>query len=461
MLKKYKIEIFIFVLALVLRLAVVGLVSVQEDINFSQFAQSRTADGYYEIAYNMVHNNIYSHKINTPIISTSIRTPGYPLIIALFIYFFKSIWLLLIIQIIIGSLLPLLGRKISINITNNNKVSNLVGVLLAIEPMGIWLSLMILSETFYTFFLFLFILIIFKFLRMNKDKGSLDYKITALAGAILGIATLIRPTTYYLPLILLVAWAMYRFWTKQKILLKQIIIFLATFIIILSPWLYRNYRVFGVASLSSLPQDVLFCYLAPSVLAVKNNQEFTQAQTEFFNSNGVFNFPTTSLSNAGIYQGYAIDTLKQNKLELIQISGISLLTFFTHDGVLNIMSMVDVVDTGGLTIRQMIAQPLPEMIKTAKKLFLSPVFFVLLGRIFWTLIAILFFISIICAFIKKRFTTISAFALIFTFYFALTTISNGFAVNARFRFPVNVFILTFAISLIYDIINARKYKLLK
>lgn len=461
MLKKYKVEIFIFVLALVLRLAVVGYVCVQEDISFSQFAESRTADGYYEIGHNMVNNGVHSYKTEAPIIPTSIRTPGYPLIIAPFIYIFKSIWLLLIIQILVGSLLPVLGRRISKNITDNDKVSNLVGVIMAIEPMGIWLSLMILSETFYVFFLLLFTLTIFKLLRINKDGGELDSKIVALAGVILGIATLIRPTTYYLPIVLVVVWIIYRLCIKQKLLVKKIIIFLITFIIVISPWLYRNHKAFGVASLSSLPQDVLFCYLAPSVLALKNNQGFTQAQTEYFNSHGLSHFPTTNFDKADLYQGYAIETLKQNKLEFIQMSGIGLLTFFTHDGTLNLIRMIDIVDTGGLTIRQMIAQPLPEMFQTAKGLLFSPVFFVLLGRIFWILITILFFINIIRTFIKKKFTAISAFALVFTLYFALTTIANGFAANARFRFPVNVFILTFAISLIYDIIKAHKSKFLE
>ena len=114
----------------------------------------------------------------------------------------------------------------------------------------------------------------------------------------------------------------------------------------------------------------------------------------------------------------------------------------------------------GLTVEKIIKQPWPELYGTLKGLFFSPAVFIILTRWLWTLITFLFFAGIIHKFIKKKLTLPAALALICVAYFALTTISNGLCVNARFRFPVNVFIFTFAVSFLYDLINIRQDKIL-
>ncbi|MDO8667562.1 MAG: hypothetical protein Q7K35_00490 [bacterium] len=464
MVKKYRIAIIIFVVSLVLRLVFAFLLYGSVNFNTDNFLNSTHSDGYYEIAYNLIHHKIFSMDSAPPIISDSVRTPGYPLIIAASFYIFDSLWPLLIIQIIIGSILPLLGRVISWEIMPNNKIANLVGWLLAVEPVGIMLSTWMISETFFTLFFFWFVLFIIKFIKAAQAENTLtlnNYQTIGWAALLLGIATLIRPTALYLPVILIPAWYGYRFFLKNQYMHKQIIIFLVIFTLTLSPWFYRNYKTFDVVSITSSKEDVMFTALAPSVLAIKNHQGYSESQIDFFKSKGFERYPMVNLDKAAWFQRQAIEVLKDNPKEFIMIAGISLLTFFTHDGMLTFLSFLGLIKSSGLTVGQVLAQPLPEMFDTLKELFFSPALSIMFMRGMWFLATLLFLMNIVRAFIKRRFTVLSALALILVAYFALTTISNGFGVNARFRFSVNVFIFMFAVEFLFVIIDYFKFKFLK
>jgi len=464
MIKKYKIEIIIFTTALLLRLLFAFFAYIPEDSNSKQIIDTKVPfncpDGYYEIAYNLIHHKIFSYKFNPAVIDSG-RTPGYPMIMASSLYIFDSLWPFFLLQIIISSLLPLLGRKIIFEITKNIFVANFAACLLVIEPVGIWLSATGLTETFFTFFFLLAVLFILKFIKISQDDDistRFGFKIIILAAIFLGIATLIKPTTFYFPAILIISWGIYRYFSKQKLLLKQAVVFLAVFIFIISPWLYRNYKVFGIASISSIKEDILFTALVPSVLTLKNNHNYTKSQEIFFASEGIDGYPIVNLDKASWFQQRAVETLKKYPKELIIVSSVSIFTFFTHDGMLGFLGSLGVAKTTDLTARQILAQPPSEMFGTFRELFFSPVFFIIFARVFWILIALLFFLAVGRDFIKKKFTALSAFAFICVSYFALTTIANGYAVNARFRFPVNVFIFMFAINFFYDIINFYKRK---
>lgn len=463
MFKKYKTEIIIFIVALALRLAFAFFLYGAESFNSDKFIDSIHQDGYYEIAYNLIQHKVFSDTSpdpTAPVVPGSLRAPGYPLMLAASWYVFNSLWPLLIIQIIVGSVLPVLGRRISRQIAENKMVANFVAWLLVVEPVGIWLSVWMMTETFFTLFFFLAVLFIIKFIKTNRPGDAMtfdSYKIIGWSAFFLGLATLIRTTTYYFPLVIIAAWLGYSYFLKSKLFFKEIIIFLVIFILILSPWLYRNYQIFGVVSLSSQQEDVLFDNLAPSVLSEKNQVSYAKAQADFFKSEGIVGvYPMVTLDKASWFRQRAVEVLKQHPKELAIVSGVSLLTFFTHDGMLGFLGALGAVKATGLTVRQLFAQPPRESLDTIIKLFFSPVFFIILVRAFWILIAVLFLLNIIRSFFRKKFTALSVFALICIAYFAFTTLSNGYCVNARFRFPVNVFILMFAINFLYDMVNSSK-----
>ena len=462
MIKKYKIEFFIFTAAVFLRLAFAFFVYQAQDFNSEQFFGLLTKDGYYEMANNLINHKIFSYSLVEPITPTSIRVPIYPMIIAPFLYFFKSLWPFLIFQIIVSGFLPILGRKISMEITANRKIANLAALFLIIEPVGISLALMVMTETFFTLFFLLFSLYAVKFLKLTNSKdifGREGGQTLAASAFLLGIITLIKPVTLYLPIILALGWIIYRFFSKQKLLLKYAAAFILIFIAVLSPWLYRNYKVFGAVIFSTSQEEVLFGYLAPSILSKKNNQYFAQAQTDFFASQGQKSFPDINGVSARQFRKSAVEVIINNPKESAQISGISLLSFFTHDGLLSPLGHLGMIKATGLTVGKILKLPPGEFYATIKELFFSPAVLIILIRFLWFVISALFFSGALYLLIKKKLTAAAVFALICVAYFALTTMANGLAVNARFRFPVEAFIFIFAVSFVFDIINGRRPKI--
>lgn len=110
------------------------------------------------------------------------------------------------------------------------------GGLLVVYPFSIYASLYIGSETLFAFFLSCFILF---FLRATSSSPLAWY---LLAGGMLGIATLMRGTTQFFPLIAPVLLVLlYR--TISKRVIVGYLGFCLCFALIIAPWTIRNYLV--------------------------------------------------------------------------------------------------------------------------------------------------------------------------------------------------------------------------
>ena len=106
------------------------------------------------------------------------------------------------------------------------------GILLAIYPFSIYLTLSIDSETYFTFFLALFV-----FLMMHALQRS-DWRCFGAAGFVLGVATMIRGTTQFLPFFLILALPI--FMQVQRRLIYGFLVLVLTFSLALLPWTIRN-----------------------------------------------------------------------------------------------------------------------------------------------------------------------------------------------------------------------------
>ena len=103
-LRNNKIIVFIIVLAFVLRIAMLFAVYSNAG-DYSHFIENIKADGYYDIGYTLANEGGFA--IDDVEVLDSVRTPGYPLIVAGFLIAFGSVWFLLIVQIFIASIIPL------------------------------------------------------------------------------------------------------------------------------------------------------------------------------------------------------------------------------------------------------------------------------------------------------------------------------------------------------------------
>ena len=243
--KKYGILVLIFCLALLVRLLVFYIASFQIDFNYRLFA----VDGYLEIAENLLTNGIFSFDTQPPLTPTSIRTPGYPLLLLPFIAITGGLGLFSLLQIIVSSIIPVLGMVVAetLNVSRRNQIA--VGILLSLDPSGLSLALRLMPETWFTIFLLLALIYC---ARIASKKTQITTQDIALASVCLGIATLFKPTTFYLAPLLALLWITWHRLANYKIPWRHAATFLGIFYLMLTPWIIRNITVFGIVGYSSL-----------------------------------------------------------------------------------------------------------------------------------------------------------------------------------------------------------------
>ncbi len=105
--RPYYIFFGLFLAALCVRAAFLPLNAFQ-DANFVP-PENHRFDGYYEIANNLVAGHGFTRSAVEPFVPDSVRTPGYPLIIAVLLAAFGSYKALFILQVVVGSLTPLMA----------------------------------------------------------------------------------------------------------------------------------------------------------------------------------------------------------------------------------------------------------------------------------------------------------------------------------------------------------------
>ena len=423
-----KTDLILFGVAVIIRLAFLFL-SAQHN-NGDLLTATVELENYYKLGNNLLAGHGFSAALEPPFLPDSLRGPLYPGFIAAILYFSGSLWAVLFAQIIIGSAIPLLGRRISYKIIPNRTAAILVGLTLAAEPLTARLATVLLTETL---FIFLFLASILALWRYFEGQRSWNLYLSALA---LGLATLARPAIQYLPALLILFILYHNRKTVPRYLAAYpAMVFLAIFLIVLSPWMYRNYKIFRSPALTVTKVTNLYTYLVPSAIALERNIPFAEAKAQFFAQEGIQNIDVINLQNAAYFQKRAMEVRKKHPTGLFKSALIGLFAFFTHDGYLDILQ----------SFGYLRAPPSPsEILKTIPSLLSGPVLIVIAGRIIWALAAGTFALGAF-KFLKRERVTIQALmALSLVAYFAFVITVVGFGVTARYRAPVNLFMLTFA-----------------
>ncbi|MEF3279755.1 MAG: glycosyltransferase family 39 protein [Elusimicrobiota bacterium] len=142
--------------------------------------------------------------------------------------------LVAILNILFSTGIALIGVLIALIITKNQEIAILTGYLSSINPNLIYNSVLVLTDTTFSFIIAVFIFVSVISLENNSKRYL------CLSGIILGLSVLTRPITkfYFLFHIFLLFFILKDSY-KNKI--KKIIIFSLSCLIIVSPWIFRNY----------------------------------------------------------------------------------------------------------------------------------------------------------------------------------------------------------------------------
>lgn len=432
--KEHKIEFAVFLLAILVRLVFFFISLHANGGNVENTVHGQ--DGYFDISRNLLLGNGFSINPTPPFYPYSYGVPGYPFFLFFLLWATRSYMATGMIQLILGALIPVLGMYLSrLIVPTFNRAPLVVGILLALAPYQTLFSFIFYTEALFTVFFSIFLILFLYFLKIPSIR------LAVLAGLFLGLATLTKPTVQYLAIVgVIFAWWHFRNSLHKNILLKLGYFFLI-FLAVLSPWIYRNYRVFNMINLGSQLPFNLYEVLLPSVLAIENQTSFEVEQQKLpLKAADIFFSTPKSISRL------ALTEISRHPVALVKLSVLNVVTFFTHDGMLTFLQATGVrqeVRLGKPALVLLLAAPW-SFAKIVWSYMRTALAFIFFARLFWVGITVLFGLGLYHLWRSGLFSPQLVFSIIIVFYFVLTTMINGLTVNARFRMPVEPIIFAVA-----------------
>ena len=434
----HKVEISIFVLALLVRLVYLGAAIHYNGGDLVSAVQG--ADGYFAVAQNIIDGHGFSDSTVPPYLPYSFRPPLQHYFIAGSYFLFGGFAGAILFELLLGSLLPLLAMRV-VSYLFSRRIVVITGILLALEPVAILFSGLFYSETLFMFFFFISLLYLFKYLKGSQIRYLLY------SACYMGFATLTRPTSEYVPILI----AGILLWEGRKIIFTRVVaghvaLYLTASFLVLAPWFWRNKILFGEMALSPQIGVNLYANVVPSVLSIENGTSYAIEQQKLLQT-GVKGPNGTAIGEDKGYTQIALGILLQHPKVFFWSSMNTLLAFFTHDG------MFDVLKHIGLRPDVLLGQPaLFLLLSNPAKLFgiigyylTKPAILILFARIIWSLVTVLFFIGAWRYLKREGVTPYALIAIVNVLYFAVITLSLGLTINSRYRLPVEFLIIPFAL----------------
>ncbi|HUT03283.1 MAG TPA: glycosyltransferase family 39 protein [bacterium] len=228
MLESRHFPIFVFLLALVARIIFAFL--------FPSLPYNVDAAEYVILGQNIAHGHGYCYQPGHP---TAYRLPLYPIFLAVFFAIFggNCYWPISIGEAVIGSLCVVVLYYTALHIIGRNRPAAIVATMLAVYPPLVGLTNTFMTENLFSLLATLSALLLLRALTDPPSKVS-----AVLAGAVIGLSWLCRPTLF--PLVaVLPLWALLakgQRWGDRKARLKRTGLVLGIACLCLVPWAIRN-----------------------------------------------------------------------------------------------------------------------------------------------------------------------------------------------------------------------------
>ena len=223
------------------------------------------AKDYYMYALNMQEFGVYSRSVSgltgssTAPAPDALRSPGYPMLLYPFVdrmISSQSVRNIQLFQALLSTLtVAILFLAFSRLLPFGWAFAS--ALLVGISPHLVNTTIYVLSETLFAFLLSLMFLV--GSLAADQRRNAM---VLLLAGVTVGLAALTRPVLmYFLPiLIVLMAWHCRPGWKKVAGCLSL------GFLVIVSPWMIRNYTVLGTTSDKTLTNNALHHGMYPDMM---------------------------------------------------------------------------------------------------------------------------------------------------------------------------------------------------
>jgi 4-amino-4-deoxy-L-arabinose transferase-like glycosyltransferase len=205
-----------------------------------------------------------------------VRTPGYPAFIAfVYLVFGVSHAALLLAQVVVSTLTVLVVWLLGARMWSFG-VGVLAAVLTIAEPLQWFSTGTILSECLATLLLVLVAGV--GFVLFSQERPRLSW--CALLGLAIAVATMVRPVTYYLPIVVIVLliYAAFRRRTGVRYALALLVAFLVPLLVIVGGWQFRNHEQVGSWRVSGIEAKNLYLFRAAGIVAHDRGLSLNAAQ---------------------------------------------------------------------------------------------------------------------------------------------------------------------------------------
>lgn len=423
----------IVIVAVVLRLGFM-IFALEHHYNPIFPIQEIDAKEYYQIGLNLAQHGAFSQSKVAPLVPDSFRTPVYPAIVALSFLLTGDVWMVAILQILFSALTVLLvyelGRKFL-----PHKYSLLPAALIALDPVGMVYTSLLMTET-----LFLLLLTLALYLFIDESK---EYSKFAWLGIILGIATLTRPIGLLLPAIFIL---LHLFWERTW---KPALVLLAAFVLVITPWSIRNKREFGSYSLAAVSSYNIYYYNALRFWASENNKSLEDAW-KIFDQNLVAKYgpgsTAATLKNEKIFthEGLAIIMSSPIKYGIFHIK--TLVPFFFTDGLREISELIGLTERRYVDLRSSIVSGDIKGLYHSARALGPELLLLLVGSIFWIGVSLFSVIGLVRR--RRDWGVWTLFLMA-----AVLALLSGVVTTVRFRYAISSLLFILATIGIHEVIN--------
>jgi 4-amino-4-deoxy-L-arabinose transferase-like glycosyltransferase len=221
---------------------------------------------YVILAQNLIQYGAFSQDTSPPLTPDTVRTPIYPLFIGAGLMLYgENFSIVILLQILLGSLSAVFTYFLAQKLELPAFAGLIAAWIVSLDPVSILLNNRLLTETLFAFLLISGAWSLAIFRRDN------DTRILAIAAFLISLSALTRPIAQFLPIALLPLIIAMLKDRSPRVVVVNSFVFLCICGALMFSWGYRNYRLSGQFSLSTISDINLIYYRARAVLAEAEN----------------------------------------------------------------------------------------------------------------------------------------------------------------------------------------------
>lgn len=343
--RQHRMETILFIIASALRLvAFVVLSYAAASYNILTPNQNKftypvigvDSGGYIGAA----HVLLMEHRFASPGAAEpqSYLMPGYPMLLALIFFLGGGVASMIVFQALLAGLSAVLIYRIGKEIAP--KVGTLAAWISVFDPISIFYTATILTETV---FIFLTLLAVYVFLRSFSGGGIRGM---AFVGFLIGISVYVRPNAIVFPAVFIFALFVWKeVFSWRQALVRSAILGVTVFLVVF-PWMLRNKIIFNTWDFTAVSTIQWYWYNVPLYYAhthgITHNEALDVFRKRLYEINP-YHSDDGTLRNAPYMRLVVFEFLREDPLGYAWFHVVKSVPFFVSDGLRDIARRMRVV----------------------------------------------------------------------------------------------------------------------